>query len=185
MGRPSCPRSGRGRGMGRDETGASSTTRASRLPAPGAPGRRHCVATTSRHPQPRTALPSIICWPCRHSTRITQTTGQIRHRAHLLGPARSRTSGPVGQLERSRQGQDNEVGADLIDNWSNLFQVSDRDPSEWQRAVFSSRAPFQAPGGCCTTLASPTMGSWNCNESSTSRSTAESDLLRNQHQPAA
>ena len=53
---------------------------------------------------------------------------------------------PLDQLEWSRQGHDNEVGADLIDNWAELFHVPDRDPDEWRRAVFPARTPFQTPG---------------------------------------
>jgi hypothetical protein len=53
---------------------------------------------------------------------------------------------PLDQLEWSRQGHDNEVGADLIENWAELFHVPDQDPARWRRTVFPARSPFETPG---------------------------------------
>jgi hypothetical protein len=53
---------------------------------------------------------------------------------------------PIDQLEWSRQGHDNEVGADFVANWAELFEVPGRDPARWRRSVFPARAPFPEPG---------------------------------------
>lgn len=54
-------------------------------------------------------------------------------------------SNPVDQLDWSRQGHDNETGADFV-HWTELFEVPGRDPDRWRRAVFPARPPFVAPG---------------------------------------
>lgn len=53
---------------------------------------------------------------------------------------------PLDQLEWSRQGHDNEVGADLVENWHELFHTPNRPPETWRRTVFPTRPPFPSPG---------------------------------------
>ncbi len=49
-------------------------------------------------------------------------------------------------MEWSRLGHDNEVGADFVENWFDLFVPPDRDPDSWRRAVVPAIPPFQEPG---------------------------------------
>ncbi len=53
---------------------------------------------------------------------------------------------PLDQLEWSRRQHDNEVGAEFIEYWDDLFEVPDRDPARWRRLVTPAPAPFLTPG---------------------------------------
>lgn len=53
---------------------------------------------------------------------------------------------PADQRAWEQHGHGDEIGAEVVGSWSELFPVPDRDPDRWRRVVVPARAPFHEPG---------------------------------------